>query len=154
MLATAYTAGVASAMSADPVFAAIETHREALHVWQRRGSLTMGDVLTFAPRLKAPVPTEPEPMTGAEVRTRLGEALQTALDAADHIIAVLDRMDGDADREDGGDAEPALAAPENHHGSQVIWMRGNDADREAEATETLLPAAVAEQAMIPFAPLP
>ena len=78
-------------------------------------------------------------MGEAEIRARLGEALQTALDAADHIIAVLDRMDGDADAEDGGDAEPALAAPENHHGSQVVWMRGNDADREAEAPEILLP---------------
>ena len=99
----------------------------------------MSNVLTFAPRSKVVAPVEPAPMGEAEIRTRLGEALQTALDAADHIIAVLDRMDGDADREDGADAEPALAAPENHHGSQVVWMRGNDRDQEAEATEILLP---------------
>ncbi|TXM66966.1 hypothetical protein FV226_22610 [Methylobacterium sp. WL12] len=99
----------------------------------------MSNVLTFAPRPKVAVPVEPATMTEAEIRTRLGEALQTVLDAADHIIAVLDRMDGDTDAEDGGDAEPALAAPENHHGSQVVWMRGNDADREAEAVEILLP---------------
>ena len=99
----------------------------------------MSNVLTFAPRPKVVVPAELMPMTEAEIRTRLGEALQTALDAADHIIAVLDRMDGDTDAEDGADAEPALAAPENHHDSQVVWMRGNDGDREAEAVEILLP---------------
>ena len=114
----------------------------------------MGNVLTFAPRLSAALPVEPAPMGEAEIRTRLGEALQTALDAADHIIAVLDRMDGDADAEDGADAEPALAAPENHHGSQVVWLRGNDADREAEAPETVLPVVAAEGAVIPFVPLP
>ncbi|MCJ2093109.1 hypothetical protein MKK67_11455 [Methylobacterium sp. J-072] len=52
---------------------------------------------------------------------------------------MLDRMDGDADDEDGGDAEPSLAAPENHTGSQVTWLRGNDQDREAEAPEAVLP---------------
>ncbi|TXM93540.1 hypothetical protein FV222_22230 [Methylobacterium sp. WL103] len=114
----------------------------------------MSNVLTFAPRPKVVAPVEPAPMGEAEIRTRLGEALQTALDAADHIIAVLDRMDGDADAEDGGDAEPALAAPENHHVSQVVWMRGNDGDREAEAPEVVLPVVAAECSVIPFAPLP
>ena len=113
----------------------------------------MGDLLTFAPRPKVAAPVEPAPIGEAEIRTRLGEALQTALDAADHIIAVLDRMDGDADAEDGGDAEPALAAPENHHGSQVVWMRGNDAYREAKVPEVVLPVVAAGCAVIPFAPL-
>ncbi|TXN40697.1 hypothetical protein FV227_14170 [Methylobacterium sp. WL119] len=63
-------------------------------------------------------------------------------------------MDGDIDAEDSADAEPGLAAPENHHGSQVVWLRGNDGDREAEAPETVLPVVVAEPAMIPFAALP
>ena len=99
----------------------------------------MSNVLTFAPRPKVVPPVEPAPMGEAEIRARLGEALKTALDAADHIIAVLDRMDGDADAEDGGDAEPALAAPENHHGSQIGWLRGNGGDCEAEAPEILLP---------------
>ncbi|MCJ2009167.1 hypothetical protein [Methylobacterium sp. J-092] len=57
----------------------------------------MSNVLTFTLRPKVAAPVEPEPMAEAEIRTRLGEALQTALDAADHIIAVLDRMDGDTD---------------------------------------------------------
>ena len=109
----------------------------------------MSNVLTFAPRPKVAVPAELAPMTEAQVRTRLGEALQTALDAADHIIAVLDRMDGDEDHEDGADAEAALAAPENHHGSQVVWLHGGDGDRETEAPETVLP-----ELTIPFEPLP
>ena len=99
----------------------------------------MGDVLTFVPRPKPAAPEAPEPLAGATLRASLEEAAQVALDAADRIIAVLDRMDGDTDLEDGADAEPALAAPENHTGSQVVWMRGNDADREAEAPETVLP---------------
>ena len=113
----------------------------------------MGDLLTFAPRPKVAAPVEPAPIGEAEIRTRLGEALQTALDAADHIIAVLDRMDGDADAEDGGDAEPALAAPENHHGNQVVWMRNNDSGREAEAPKAVLPVVAADCTVIPFTPL-
>ncbi|MCJ2074095.1 hypothetical protein MKK68_00260 [Methylobacterium sp. E-016] len=75
------------------------------------------------------------------------EAAQSALDTADSLLAILDRMDGDTDSED---AEPSLAAPENHHGSQVVSMRGNDADRKVEAPEIVLPGA----AVIPFPPLP
>lgn len=99
----------------------------------------MGDVLTFTPR---PKPTAPEalvPLAGADLRASLEEAAQTALDAADRIIAVLDRMDGDADRKDGGDTEPSLAAPENNEGSQVVYMRGGDQDREEEGPEAVLP---------------
>ena len=98
----------------------------------------MGNVLTFTPRPK-PVAAEipSEPLTGAALRASLEEAAQTALDAADRIIAVLDRMDGDADHEDSGDAEPSLAAPENP-GSQVVYMRGGDQDREIDAPEALL----------------
>ncbi|MCJ2102392.1 hypothetical protein [Methylobacterium sp. E-046] len=104
----------------------------------------MGDVLTFTPRPKPAAPQILEPLAGAALRASLEEAAQTALDAADRIIAVLDRMDGDADHEDGGDAEPSLAAPENTTGSQVVWMRGGDQDREEEAPETVLPEAAAD----------
>jgi hypothetical protein len=99
----------------------------------------MGDVLTFTPRPKPAAPEILEPLAGAALRASLEEAAQTALDAADRIIAVLDRMDGDADHEDGGDDEPSLAAPENATGSQVVYMRGGDQDREADAPETMLP---------------
>ncbi|MCJ2069330.1 hypothetical protein MKK75_11045 [Methylobacterium sp. J-030] len=88
----------------------------------------MGDVLTFTPRSKPAASENLEPLAGATLRASLEEAAQIALDAADRIIAVLDRMDGDADHEDGGDAEPTLAAPENATGSQVVWMRGSDRD--------------------------
>ncbi|MCJ2072450.1 hypothetical protein MKK75_27280, partial [Methylobacterium sp. J-030] len=92
----------------------------------------MGDVLTFTPRPKPAAPILPEPLAGAALRASLEEAAQTALDAADRIIAVLDRMDGDADLEDGADDEPFLAAPANATGSQMTWLRGDDADREAD----------------------
>lgn len=42
------------------------------------------------------------------------------------------------DLEDGGDAEPSLAAPENQ-GSQVTWLRGTDQEREDKAPEAMLP---------------
>ena len=92
-----------------------------------------------------------KPLAGADLRASLEEAAQTALDAADRIIAVLDRMDGDTDLEDGADAEPSLAAPENHTGSQVVWMRGNDADLEIEAPEVVLPEVAAEPDLGPIA---
>jgi len=95
----------------------------------------MGDVLTFTPRPK-PANPDLEPLAGPALRASLEEAAQVVLDAADRIIAVLDGMDGDADHEDD---ESSLAAPENHTGSQVVWMRGNDQDCEKEAPETVLP---------------
>ena len=112
----------------------------------------MGDIITFRARAVAPhVPPVPSP---AETRRVIEEAAQAALDTADSLLAILDRMDGDPDREDGGDTEPALAAPENHHGSQVVWLRGNDGDREEEAPETVLPDVAAERAAIPAPPFP
>jgi hypothetical protein len=63
---------------------------------------------------------------------------------AGRIIALLDRINGDADHEDGGDDEPSLAAPENVTGSQVVYMRGGDQDREEEEPETVLPEALVE----------
>nr|WP_042669421.1 hypothetical protein [Methylobacterium sp. B34] len=104
----------------------------------------MGDVLQFTPRPKQAAPEALPPLAGADLRASLEEAAQTALDAADRIIAVLDRMDGDTDREDGGDTEPSLGAPENHHGSQVVYMRGGDQDCEEEGPEAVLPEVPAE----------
>ncbi|WP_246692085.1 MULTISPECIES: hypothetical protein [unclassified Methylobacterium] len=51
---------------------------------------------------------------------------------------MLDHMDGDTDLEDGADDEPALAAPENTTGSQIVWMRGSDRNGETETAEILL----------------
>ena len=53
-------------------------------------------------------------------------------------------MDGDAHHEDGGGAEPLLAAPENATGSQVVFMRSSEWDGEAEAPEIVLPEEPAE----------
>lgn len=57
-----------------------------------------------------------------------------ALDIVDRIVALLDAEDGDPDREDGGDAEPSLGAPEGHV-SQIIWLWGGDRDLEGTAPE-------------------
>ena len=109
----------------------------------------MGDVLPFTPRPKLiTADIRSEPLTGPALRASLEEAAQTALDAADRIIAVLDRMDGDTDHEDGEDAEPSLAAPENTAGSQVVYMRGRDRDGEAEMLETVLPEVAAEPQLV------
>lgn len=104
----------------------------------------MGEILAFTPRRKPTEPEAPEPLSGAELRAQIEAGVQSALDLADHYIAVLNGMDGCPDLEDGADAEPSLAAPENHHGSQVTWLRGGDADGEAEAAETVLPEVAIE----------
>ena len=118
----------------------------------------MGDVLTFAPRPRAAAPQPAEPLSASDLRSRLEEAAQTALDAADKIIAALDHIDGDADLEPDADAEPSLAAPEGQM-SQVGWARGGDEDREAEVPEValpdvaVLPPAEPEHEVINVAPL-
>lgn len=59
-----------------------------------------------------------------------------ALDVVDELIAVLDGLDApredlepDADLEDGGDAEPSLAAPTGGP-SQRVWAAGGSQDLE------------------------
>lgn len=53
----------------------------------------------------------------------------------DKLIMMLDDIDGEADLEDGGEAEPTLGAPElGPRDSQSRWTAGNDDDRE-EACE-------------------
>lgn len=69
----------------------------------------------------------------AEVRRQIEEAAQAALDIADRLIALLDQIESDPDREDGGDAEPSLGAPESH-ASQIVWLRGSSSDAELDAT--------------------
>jgi hypothetical protein len=86
----------------------------------------MGEVHTFRPRRRASGVVAP-----ADVRTAIEEAAQTALDTADQLIALLDRMDSNPDDEDDGDTEPSLGAPEGH-ASQVVWLRGSDLDYEGD----------------------
>lgn len=85
----------------------------------------MADILSFQPRVRG----EPAPMTPKQTRHMIEAAAQSALDTAERLIAVLDEMDGEADREDGGDDEPSLGAPEGQD-CAVVWMRGGDRDLE------------------------
>ncbi|MEH3118872.1 MAG: hypothetical protein PGN25_15105 [Methylorubrum populi] len=52
----------------------------------------------------------PRPVDRAALRRRVELAIEQALDAAACLIAFLDDIDGDADAEDDGTAEPRLAA--------------------------------------------
>lgn len=83
----------------------------------------MSKILTFPTARKLPA-AQPIPREEFE---RLAEL---ALDIVDRIVSILDDQDGDPDREDDGDSEPSLGAPEGHE-SQVIWLRGTDRDLEA-----------------------
>lgn len=79
-----------------------------------------------------PFPVGKTPATAQPIpREEFERLAELALDIVDRIVSILDSEDGDPDREDGGDSEPSLGAPENHHGSQVVWLRGNDRDLEA-----------------------
>lgn len=50
------------------------------------------------------------PVDRAALRRRVEIAIEQALDATARLIAFLDDIDGDAEAEDDGTAEPALAA--------------------------------------------
>ncbi|MCJ2068479.1 hypothetical protein MKK75_06605 [Methylobacterium sp. J-030] len=131
LYALAYPNGEDPAAEPDPIHAAIaESHRAE------------DAVKAFG--LDPASTARPEPLAGAALRAHLEETGHAAFDIGQQVIDLLDRMDGDADHEDGGDAEPSLAAPENATGSQVTWLRGNDQDREAEAPETVLPEVATE----------
>lgn len=93
----------------------------------------MSNVHTFAPRRPVAAPVALPVPSAAEIRRQIEDAAQAALDTADRLIALLDRIEGDTDREDGADAEPSLGAPENHHASQVVWLRGSSSDAEQDA---------------------
>jgi hypothetical protein len=91
----------------------------------------MSNVYPFAPRRPAAAPVALPAPSSAEIRHQIEEAVQAALDTADRLIA---RLDGDADREDGGDAETSLGAPEGH-ASQVVWLHGTASDTEQDAAQ-------------------
>ena len=97
----------------------------------------MGDVIHFQLRARPPA-DRLAPTDQLDVRSHIEGAVQAALDTADRLIAVLDGMDGDPDREDGADAEPSLGAPEGPE-SQVVWLRGGDDDREGDVPAALIP---------------
>ena len=84
----------------------------------------MSKIVLFPGHRKLP-PAQPIPREEFE---RLAEL---ALDIVDRIVSILDADDPDPDREEGGDDEPSLGAPDGHP-SQVIWLRGGGDDREAD----------------------
>ena len=88
------------------------------------------NLLTFRRPLPAPV-TRTDVLAGPALRAEIEAAAQAALDHADALIAILDRMDGEADDEDSADGEPSLGAPEGH-ASQVVWLRGTGRDLELD----------------------
>jgi hypothetical protein len=92
----------------------------------------MSNVHPFTSRRSAAAPTVLPAPSPADVRRQIEEAAQAALDTADRLIALLDSMEVNAEDEDGGDAEPSLGAPENHHASQIVWLRGSSSDREQD----------------------
>ena len=119
----------------------------------------MDNVLAFTPRPRPVSQVEPEPGTAPTLRVRIEAAAEVAVDTAERLIAILNQMDGDADLEPDADAEPSLAAPEHHDGTQVGWCRGGDGDREAEAPEPILPevlitSPVPKLRLVPAEPLP
>ncbi|ACK86467.1 hypothetical protein [Methylorubrum extorquens] len=89
----------------------------------------MADILTFRARRPAPTVSRTDVLDGPALRLELEQAAQAALDQAERLIALLDRMDGNADDEDGGDAEQSLGAPEGH-ASRIVWLRGSASDDE------------------------
>ncbi|WP_187272979.1 hypothetical protein [Methylobacterium sp. WL69] len=94
----------------------------------------MSNVHTYTPRRPAPAPRPRLSFNDTETRQRIEEAAQSALDTAERLIALLDHLETDPDREEGGDAEPSLGAPE-HHASQIAWLRGTPFDHEGNSSE-------------------
>jgi hypothetical protein len=70
----------------------------------------------------------------------MGESILTppqARSLVEHLIAWLDLVDGDADLEEGSDAEPSLGALEGHDDQVGIawdatWLGHGSHDREEE----------------------
>ena len=89
----------------------------------------MPNVITLRPRKPSAPMSSTAVLEGSALRAEIEQAAQAALDQADRLIALLDRMDGNTDDEDGSDAEPSLGAPEGH-ASQVVWLRGGGHDLE------------------------
>lgn len=87
----------------------------------------MSTVVRFPGGRKSPA-AQPIP------REEFEKLAELALDIVDRIVALLDGEDGDPDREDCGDTEPSLGAPEGHE-SQIVWLRGTDRDLKTNHQE-------------------
>lgn len=90
------------------------------------------NVLQFSPRKPSALVATTAVLEGSALQAEIEAVAQAALDQADRLIAILDRMDGNTDDEDGADGadgKPSLGAPEGHS-SQIVWLRGGDRDLE------------------------
>ena len=85
-----------------------------------------GRVVQFPAKRRAAVQRPPCP---EDLRAALVVALEKVFDTAEHLMGQLDVLDGDADREDDGTAEPSLGAPIGGV-SQIPWAAGGDRDIE------------------------
>ncbi|MGE7152341.1 hypothetical protein ACQKJ1_01190 [Methylorubrum rhodesianum] len=83
----------------------------------------MAEIIRFPNGGRVPATTIP--------RAEFERLAELALDVVDRIILLLDEADGSAEAEDGGDAEPSLAAPIGGS-SQRLWAAGGDRDLERE----------------------
>lgn len=83
----------------------------------------MTNVVAFTPRSRPPEPAAPVPLAGLALRARLEEAAQTALDAADKIIAALDGIEGGADPQAAETASASSFKAMAAHAGQVILLR-------------------------------
>lgn len=80
----------------------------------------MSNVIAFTPRPRPPEPAAPVPLAALALRTCLEDAAQTALDAADKLIAAIDLIDGaEAPEIATAPSFKAMAA----HAGQVIHLR-------------------------------
>ena len=81
--------------------------------------------------LPAAVPPAARGLPGPMRRAELREALA---DRIERYLAILDRLDGDPDLEDGADAEPSLGSLGSTAASRgsghTLWLRGGTDDRE------------------------
>lgn len=66
----------------------------------------MAAVLDFPATRLAAGGYDPRPLAREELRATLVTALDRAFDLVDVLLARIDALDGDADFENGGDAEP------------------------------------------------
>lgn len=86
-------------------------------------------------------PGSVRPMPSATIpREEFERLAELPLDIVNRIVAILGVADGDPNREDGGDTEPSLGAPEGR-AVQIVWARGSDIDREEDRTLSLWPIA-------------
>jgi hypothetical protein len=96
----------------------------------------MSNVIAFTPRPRSPEPAPLLPLAGTNLRAHLEEAAQTALDAADRIIAALDLMD---------EADPRLTAMAVHAG-QVVQLREAPVETEPAPAPTPEPKLTPQEA--------